>query len=171
MEGGTPELSEQLGLVHGTLYSMTVRLSNTMSAGQFEQEGGSVSATVTKNKHWTEFPALSVTLYSTVLDPIPNSFGRSVFTYWPLIFKVIVKESFVIPGSLSTNELSLKEKAQVTVATFVPGSLFCRMVADGHVNKGGSKSLQVGETALYSQVPLTKHLLVSRLVTVEAYEI
>ena len=43
MEGGTPELSEQLGLVHGTLYSGTVRLSNTMSAGQFEQEGGSVS--------------------------------------------------------------------------------------------------------------------------------
>ena len=58
----------------------------------------------------------------------------------PLIVKVIVKESIVIPGSFSTSELSLKEKSQVTVATFVPGSLSCWIVADGHVNKGGLKS-------------------------------
>ena len=79
--------------------------------------------TITENSHSAAFPASSATVYFILLSPILSSFGRSVLTFKPPIVNVTVKESFVIPGSFAISELSLYEKSQFTVATFVPGSL------------------------------------------------
>ena len=62
-------------------------------------------------------------MYFTVCLWIPNSFGRLVSTFSSLIVNTTVNDSFVIPGSFASRELSVKEKSQLTVDTFVPGSL------------------------------------------------
>ena len=99
--------------------------------------------TTTVKVHSDDFPTASVTLYFTVLVPIPISLGRLVSTFLSFIVKTTVNESFVIPGSFSISELSVNEKLQFTVDTFFPLSLSFMIVGPGQVRVGGLKSVEL----------------------------
>lgn len=96
--------------------------------------------TITKKVQLAEFPTIrSVTMYVTLFSPIPISLGSFVSTFLPSIISTTSNESMAFPDSLTSSELSLNEKFQVTVETFFPLSLFA-LIEIGHIGRGGSVS-------------------------------
>ena len=96
--------------------------------------------TTTKKVQLAEFPTIrSVTMYVTLFAPIPISLGSFVSTFLPSIISTTSNESMAFPDSLTSSELSLNEKFQVTVETFFPLSLFA-LIEIGHIGRGGSVS-------------------------------